>query len=91
MLANEEGFKADLSIPPISYERLVADNMFDALVLKIKDKNERKSLRAEPVEFINNSSKKVTLFLSQNTSTILLYNELGDELGTLNMANTDSL
>jgi hypothetical protein len=32
-------------------------------VLKIKDKNERKSLRAEPVEFINNSSKKVTLFL----------------------------
>lgn len=62
MLANEEGFKADLSIPPISYERLVADNMFDALVLKIKDKNERKSLRAEPVEFINNSSKKVTLF-----------------------------
>jgi hypothetical protein len=42
LLANEEGFKADLKIPAISYDRLVGENMFDCLVLRPKDKKERK-------------------------------------------------
>lgn len=42
MLANEQGFKADMRIAPINYDRLVADNMFDCLVLRPKDKKDRK-------------------------------------------------
>ena len=42
LLASEEGFKADMMLPAISYERLVSENMFDCLVLRLKDKKERK-------------------------------------------------
>jgi hypothetical protein len=33
LLENERGHEADSKIESISYSRLVADNMFDALVL----------------------------------------------------------
>lgn len=63
LLANEEGFKADMQIPPISYDRLVADNIFDSLVLKVKDKQDKKAFKAEPIELISKNHKKVQLSL----------------------------
>lgn len=63
-----------MQIPSISYDRLVADNIFDSLVLKVKDKQDKKAFKAEPIELINKNNKKVHLLISKNTATIHLYN-----------------
>jgi hypothetical protein len=77
MLANEEGFKADMRIPPISYDRMVADNMFDCLVLRPKDKKDRKYSENEPIKFVNSAIKKVKSISIKTSLTIFLFNELG--------------
>ena len=80
-----------MKLPSISYDRLVSQNMFDCLVLRIKDKKERKYSQAEPIKFLNRTSKKVVNLLTKPLITIYLFNELGEELGTLNMNHSDSL
>lgn len=59
LLLSDNSHKADMSVAAISYDRLVADNMFDELVLLQRERVERSSYRAEPIEYIG-SGKKVT-------------------------------
>lgn len=63
-----------MQIPPISYDRLVADNIFDSLVLKVKDKQDKKTFKPEPLELISKNNKKVFYLLFKNTATIYIYN-----------------
>lgn len=70
-----------MGIEPISPSRYLADNLFDSLVLL---KKEQPSNRKQPLEY--------TCTLGTLGSVlILLFNELGEELGRVPMGRNDSL
>lgn len=75
-----------MTVPSLSYDRLIIDNMIDSLVLVEKRQGERKKSNTE-----NQYTFTKTPFGKDQILNIVLFSENGEKLTELRMKNEDSI